>query len=100
MDRALKWIERIVQVITIIGGICAAVQAIKLHTYKRKLQKQADEYLDDELSFEGNMRGKAHVFSPTIEKMQGMFMKLIYITAIGTVISIVLNLINLERNKG
>ena len=99
MDRALKWIERIVQVITIIGGICAAVQAIKLHTYKRKLQKQADEYLDDELSFEGSMRGKARVFSPTIKKMQGSFMKLIYITVIGTVISMVLNLINRERNR-
>lgn len=99
MDRILKWTQRIVQVMTIIGAICAAVQAIKLHTYKRKLQKQADEYLDDELSFEGNMRGQVRVFSPSIEKMQGMFMKLIYITVIGTVISIVLNLINRESNK-
>lgn len=99
MDRILKWTQRIVQVMTIIGAICAAVQGIKLYNYKKKLQKRADEYLDDELSFEGNMRGKARVFSPTIEKMHGSFMKLIYITVIGTVISIVLNLINRESNK-
>ena len=97
MDKGLKWIEKIVQAVTIIGGICIAVQTIKLHHYKKKLQKQADEYLENELSAEGSMKGQVRVFSPSIEKMQGMLMKLIYMTVIGTVISIVLNQVNDKR---
>ena len=97
MDKGLKWIEKIIQAVTIIRGICVAVQAIKLHHYKKKLQEQADEYLQNELSAEGSMKGQVRVFSPSIEKMQGMLMKLIYMTVIGTVISIVLNQVNDKR---
>lgn len=98
MNRVLKCIERIVQVITVIGAICAIVEAIRLHLYKKELNERANAYLEEELSDEGNMKSPVRVFSPRTEKMQGMLMKLVYATTIGTVISIILNLINRERN--
>lgn len=98
MNRVLKCIERIVQVITVIGAICTIVEAIRLHLCKKELKERAEAYLEQELCDEGNMKSPVRVFSPRIEKMQEVLMKLVYTTTIGVVISIILNLINRERN--
>ena len=97
MNRVLKCIERMIQVITIIGAIWTAIEGIKLFSYKKKLKQKADEYLDDELAFEGNMRGAVSVYSPSLKLKQEQVTKLAIVTSIGAVISIVLNLINRDR---
>lgn len=94
MNRVLKCIERIMQVLTIIGGIWTAVEAVKMFMYEKQLRERADSFLDDELELEGNIRGAIKVQSPTLVEKKEQVSKLLVVTSIGAIISIVLNLVN------
>lgn len=96
MNRVLKWIERIVEFITIIGAIWTAIEGVKLFSYIKQLKQKADEYLDDELAFEGDMRGDISVYSPTLKEKQDKVSKMAIATVIGSIISITLYLFNKE----
>ena len=96
MSKQLKYIERIIQVMTILGCIWAVVEYIQMHTYKKKLRNKADVYLDDELELEGNIGGPISVYSPTLKEKEKRVVKVLMITGIGAIISLILNLINKE----
>lgn len=97
MNRVLKCIERIMQILAVIGGIWTTIEMVKMHIYKKKLKEKADEYLEDELALEGNIRGSITVQSPTLEMKQQQVAKLAGATAVVAIISVVLNLINRDR---
>lgn len=97
MNKLLKCIERILQVVTVISGILAIVEIVRTYLYKKGLKTKANDYLEDELELEGNIRGPVAVFSPTLKEKEKKLLKLLAITGIGCVTVIVLNLINRER---
>lgn len=97
MDKLFKWIERILQIVTIISGIWATVEMIRTYLYKRKLKEKADTYLDEELELEGNIRGPVAVYSPKLKEQENRVKKLLAITGAGCISIIVLNLINRDR---
>ncbi|MBE6023912.1 MAG: hypothetical protein E7231_11905 [Cellulosilyticum sp.] len=97
MNRVLKCIERIIQILTIVVGIWTTIETVKMYVYKKELKNRANAYLDDELEIEGNMRGAITVQSPTLEEKQKRVVKLVGVTAIGAIISLLLNLINRDR---
>lgn len=94
MNRVLKCIERMMQILAVIGGIWTTIEMVRMHVYKKKLKEKADEYLDDELALEGDVMGSITVYSPTLEGKQQQVAKLAGVTAIIAIVSIVLNLIN------
>lgn len=96
MNKLLKCIERILQVVTVISGILAIVEGIKTYLYEKQLKIKANDYLEDELELEGNVRGPVAVFSPTLKEKEKKVLKLLAVTGIGCVAGIVLNLINRE----
>lgn len=97
MNKLLKCIERIIQIVTVISGIWTTVEIVKAYIYKKQLKQKANEYLDDELELEGDIRGDINVYSPTLEVKQEQVRKLLIVTAIGIIVSGVLHLINRER---
>lgn len=97
MNKLLKCIERVLQVITIIIGILAIVEGVRTYLYKKRLKNKANEYLEDELELEGNIRGPVKVFSPTLKEKEDKILKLLAVTGIGCVAVIILNLINRDR---
>lgn len=97
MNKLLKCIERILQVVTVISGILAIVEMVRTYLYKKELKTKANDYLEDELELEGNIRGPVAVFSPTLKEKEKKLLKLLAITGIGCVAVIVLNLINRDR---
>ena len=94
MSKILKYIERILQVLAVIGCIWTVVEYIQMHTYKTKLKNKADEYLDEELELEGNIGGPIAVYSPTLKEKEKRVAKIAIVTGIRAVVSLVLNLIN------
>lgn len=96
MNKLLKCIERILQVVTVISGILAIVEGIKTYLYEKQLKIKANDYLEDELELEGNVRGPVAVFSPTLKEKEKKVLKLLAVTGIGCVAVIVLNLMNRE----
>ena len=97
MNKLLKCIERILQVATVIMGILSVVEGIRTYLYKKELKAKADDYLNDELEMEGNIRGPVAVFSPTLKEEK--VLKLLAITGIGCLGIIILNLINRDINR-
>lgn len=94
MNKVLKYIERIMQVLTIISGIWTVVEAVKMFMYRKELKERANSFLDDELELEGNMRGDITVQSPTLIEKKQKVSKLVMVTIAGAIISLVLNCIN------
>lgn len=94
MNKLLKCIERILQVVTVISGILAIIEGVKTYLYEKQLKTKADDYLEDELELEGNVRGSVAVFSPTLKEKEKKVLKLLAVTGIGCLGVIVLNLIN------
>ena len=99
MNKLLKCIERILQVATVIMGILSVVEGIRTYLYKKELKTKADDYLNDELEMEGNIRGSVAVFSPTLKEKEEKVLKLLAITGIGCLGIIILNLINRDINR-
>ena len=99
MNKLLKCIERILQVATVIMGILSVVEGIRTYLYKKELKTKADDYLNDELEMEGNIRGPVAVFSPTLKEKEEKVLKLLAITGIGCLGIIILNLINRDINR-
>lgn len=97
MKTALKIIERIIEVITVICGIWAAIETVKMRIYRKQLKEKADTYLDEELELEGNIRGPINVYSPALKTKKDQVVKLVSITAIGAIISLILNLVHREQ---
>lgn len=96
MRKVLKYVERTIQILTIISSVVTTIEVIKAYNYRKHLKKKADLYLDDELELEGNIRGEVKVYSPTLESREEKAKKLILLTGIGIILSFVLNLINKE----
>ena len=94
MNKLLKCIERILQVVTVVSGILAIVEGVKTYLYEKQLKTKANDYLEDELELEGNIRGPVAVFSPTLKEKEKKVLKLLAVTGIGCVAVIVLNLMN------
>lgn len=94
MNKLLKCIERILQVVTVISGILAIIEGVKTYLYEKQLKTKANDYLEDELELEGNVRGPVAVFSPTLKEKEKKVLKLLAVTGIGCLGVIVLNLIN------
>lgn len=97
MNKLLKCIERVLQVITLIIGILAVVEGVRAYFYKKQLKTKANAYLEDELELEGNIRGPVSVFSPKLKEQQEKVLKLLAVTGIGCLGVIILNLINRDR---
>ncbi len=94
MSKILKYIERIVEVLTVLSCIWTVFEYIQMHTYKRKLKDRADKYLEDELELEGNIGGPITVYSPTLKEKEGRFAKIAIIAGVGAIISLILNIVN------
>lgn len=92
MGKILKYLEKIIEVLTIITSIWTAIEVIRTYAYQKKLKQKADIYLDDELELEGNIRGSVCVFSPTLKGKKQKLIKLIAAVSIGTIVSIILHL--------
>lgn len=97
MNRILKYIEKIVQVLTVLGCIWVVVEYVQMHMYKLKLKNKADEYLDDELELEGNIGGPITVYSPTLKEKEKRVAKIAMVAGMGAIISLVFSLVNRER---
>lgn len=97
MNKLLKCIERVLQVITFIIGVLAVVEGVRTYFYKKQLKTKANIYLEDELELEGNIRGPVSVFSPKLKEKEEKVLKLLAITGIGCLGVIILNLINRDR---
>lgn len=97
MNKLLKCIERVLQVITLIIGILTVVEGVRIYFYKKQLKTKANAYLEDELELEGNIRGPVSVFSPTLKEKEEKVLKLLAVTGIGCLGVIILNLINRDR---
>lgn len=97
MNRVLKYIERIMQVLTIISAIWTTIEVINMKLYKRKLKEKADEYLDEEFALESDIRGNIIVQSPSLEVKQQRVYKLVGITIVGALMSCILNIINRDK---
>lgn len=97
MNKLLKCIERVLQVITLIIGILTVVEGVRTYFYKKQLKTKANAYLEDELELEGNIRGPVSVFSPTLKEKEEKVLKLLAVTGIGYLGVIILNLINRDR---
>ena len=97
MNKLLKCIERVLQVITLIIGILTVVEGVRIYFYKKQLKTKANAYLEDELELEGNIRGPVSVFSPTLKEKEEKVLKLLAATGIGCLGVIILNLINRDR---
>ena len=98
MNQLLKWIERVLQILTLIMGVFTAVQGIKVYLYQKQLKSKANVYLEDELEFEGNVKGLITVSSPILHEKKEQFMKLLAVTGIGCVGIIILNWLNRNRD--
>lgn len=94
MSKLTKWIERLLQVLTIISGILATIELIKTYIYRKELKKKADAYLDEELELEGNVRGAVSVYSPKLKVQEKKSNKLLAATGIGCILVVILHLIN------
>lgn len=97
MNKLLKCIERVLQVITLIIGILTVVEGVRIYFYKKQLKTKANAYLEDELELEGNIRGPVSVFSPKLKEKEEKVLKLLAVTGIGCLGVIILNLINRDR---
>ena len=97
MNKILKCIEKIIQIITVISGIRATIEIVKVYTHKKQLKQKANEYLDDELALDGSFRGNIDVYSPSLEIKEKQVRKLLIVTVAGAIASVILNLINKER---
>lgn len=97
MDKLLKWIERVVQVVSIISGIWATVEMVKTYMHKKHLKQKANDYLNDELELEGNIRGPVAVYSPTLKKQEKKVATLLVVTGISCMVSMILHIINKNR---
>lgn len=97
MDRLFKWIERVLQIVTILSGIWATVEMVRNYLYKKKLKEKADIYLDEELELEGNIRGPVAVYSPKIKQQEKRIKALLAVTGIGCISAIILNIVNRDR---
>ena len=98
MKQILKWIETVLQIVTLIVGALAVVQGIKAYLYQKKLKSKANVYLEDELELEGNIRGPVTVCSPTLQKKKEQVMQLLALTGIGCLGIIILNIIKRIRD--
>lgn len=98
MKQVLNWIEKILQVVTLIIGILTVVQGIKTYLYQKQLKSKANEYLEDELELEGNIRRPVTVYSPTLYENKEQMMKLIGLTGIGCLGIIIVNIIKRVRD--
>lgn len=97
MNRLLKWIERVLQIVTILSGIWTTVEMVRNYLYKKTLKEKADIYLDEELELEGNIRGPVSVYSPKIKQQEKRIKGLLAVTGIGCISVVVLNLVNRDR---
>ena len=43
MNKILKCIEKIIQIITVISGIWATIEMVKVYTHKKQLKQRANE---------------------------------------------------------
>ena len=92
MNRMLKYLERVIEVLTIIASIWTAIEVIRTYACEKKLKQRADMYLQDELELEGNIRGPVCVYSPTLKSKKRKVIKLAAIAGIGALVSIALHL--------
>lgn len=97
MNKLLKCIERVLQVITLIIGVLTIVEGVRAYLYKKQLKTKANLYLDNELELEGNIKEPVTVSSPKLKEQQEKVFKLLAVTGIGCLGAIILNLINRDR---
>lgn len=97
MNQLTKWIERILQVLTIISGILAIIEMVKMCIHKKELKKKADVYLDEELELEGNVRGSIAVYSPGLKAQEKKVMNLVAVTGVGCILVMILHFISRDR---
>ena len=99
MRKAIRVIEMIITVATAIMSVLTIIEVVKAWTYKRKLARKAQDYLEDELIPEENLGNTINVYSPTIKKNHNKVMALLAATGVGCVILTVFRVFRLGRDE-